>query len=108
MQREGNEQVDKSQRGDAVDVVVCHKVPWPHEHILGGPTRQRVTYDNLSLTQFVHGFVKNVLDEPSQKSREKMLCYLGDLMEDATVFSSANAKVAQSCYVRWRGGAYMG
>ena len=66
------------------------------EHILGGPTRQRVTYDNLSLTQFIQGFVKNVLDEPCQKSKEKMLHYLGDLMEDATDFSWANAKAAHA------------
>ena len=97
-QIQGNEQSDKikSQRGGPVDVVVRHRVSWPHEHILGGPTRQRVTYDNLSLTQFVQGFVKNVLEEPSQKSREKMLHYLGDLMEDATDFSWANAKAAHA------------
>ena len=97
-QKEGNEQSEKikSQRGGPVDVVVRHKVPWPHEHILGGPTRQRVTYDNLSLTQFIQGFVKNVLDEPCQKSKEKMLHYLGDLMEDATDFSWANAKAAHA------------
>ena len=96
--REGNDQGEKikSQRGGPVDVVVRHKVPWPHEHILGGPTRQRVTYDNLSLTQFVQGFVKNVLDEPNQKSRDKMLAYLGDLMEDATDFTWANAKAAHA------------
>ena len=98
VQREGNDQGEKikSQRGGPVDVVVRHKVPWPHEHILGGPTRQRVTYDNLSLTQFVQGFVKNVLDEPNQKSRDKMLAYLGDLMEDATDFTWANAKAAHA------------
>ena len=62
----------------------------------GGPTKQRVTYDNLSLTQFVQGFVKNVLDEPNQKSRDKMLAYLGDLMEDATDFTWANAKAAHA------------
>ena len=58
-------------------MVIRHKVPWPHEHILGGPTRQRLTYDSLSLTKFIQGFVKNVFDESCQKSKEKMLHYLG-------------------------------
>ena len=45
-------------RGVNVDVSVKNKVLWPHEAILGGINRQRVTYDQLSLTQWVQGFVK--------------------------------------------------
>ena len=41
----------KSQRGGDIDVKVRHKVHWPHEAILGGVQRQRVAYDQLSLTQ---------------------------------------------------------
>ena len=44
----------KSLRGGDVDVQVTHKVHWPHEAILNGVT-QRVAYDQLSLTQWVHG-----------------------------------------------------
>ena len=48
---------------------------WPHEYILGGggTTRQRITFDQLNLTQFINGFVRGVLDEKSQNVREKML-----------------------------------
>ena len=46
----GNESKLKSQRGGSVDISVKHKVQWPHEAILGGVMRQRVTYDQLSLT----------------------------------------------------------
>ena len=49
---------------------------WPHDVILGGQNRTRVTYDQLSLTQFAQGFIKNVLEEKSEKIREKMLSYL--------------------------------
>ena len=38
--------------------------------------------------------MEKVLDEPSQTFREKILCYLGDLMKDATDFSWDSAKVA--------------
>ena len=59
-----------------------------------GVTRQRVSYDQLSLTQFVQGFTRNILDEPDRDCRDHMLRYLSDLMEDATAFSWTNAKAA--------------
>ena len=96
-QNSGNESHKiKSKRGGGIDVFVKNKVAWPHEHILGGPTRQRVTYDQLNITQFVQGFVKNVLEEPSETNRERMLHYLADLMEDASDFSWANAKASHA------------
>ena len=69
---------------------------WPHDVILGGQNRTRVTYDQLSLTQFAQGFIKNVLEEKSEKIWEKMLMYFADLMEDATDFSWSNAKAANA------------
>ena len=57
----------KSKRGGNVEVNVKNKVAWPHESILGGVSRQRVTYDQLTLTQWVQGFCKNNLDESCSK-----------------------------------------
>ena len=84
----------KSKRGGGVDVLVSKKVAWPHDHVLGGVTRQRVSYDQLSLTQFIQGFTRNILDESDEKIREQMLWYMSDLMEDATDFTWASAKAA--------------
>ena len=53
-------------------------------------------YDQLSLTQFVQGFSKNILDEPDKKIREKMVQYLSELMEDATDFSWASVKASHA------------
>ena len=61
-----------------------------------GVTRQRVTYDQLSLAQFIQGFTRNILDESDGKVSEQMLWYLNDLMEDATEFSWASAKAAHA------------
>ena len=44
----------------------------------------------------MQGFVKNVLEEKDLNCREKMLMYLGDLMEDATDFSWSNAKASHA------------
>ena len=46
----------KSKRGGPIDVYVKHKVAWPHEAILGGATRARLTYNQLTLSQWVQGY----------------------------------------------------
>ena len=71
---------------------VKNKVLWPHEPILGGAQRQRVSYDQLSLTQWVQGFCKNILEERSHERREVMVAYMSDLMEDATNFFVARCQ----------------
>ena len=79
-----------------MDVLVKKKVAWPHEVILGGTNRSRLTYDQLSMSQWVQEFCKNVLDEPDQGIREKMIQYMGELMEDATDFLWQGAKAAHA------------
>ena len=46
----------KSKWGGNIEVHVKNKVPWLHEAILGGVSRQRISYDQLSLIQWVQGF----------------------------------------------------
>ena len=86
----------KSKRGGSVEVLVKHKVAWPHEAILGGATRSRLSYDQLTMSQWVQGFCKNMLEEKDHKIREKMIQYMGELMEDATDFSWQGAKAAHA------------
>ena len=63
---------------------------------MGGVTRSRVTYDQLSMSQWVQGFCKNMLEEQDHKIREKMIQYMGELMDDATDFSWQGAKAAHA------------
>ena len=77
-------------------MIVKHKVAWPHEAILGGVNRTRVTYDQLTLPQWVQGFCKNILDEPDNRKREKMIAYMADLMEDTTDFTWQGVKGAHA------------
>ena len=86
----------KSKRGGNVEVVVKHRVAWPHESILGGVTRSRMSYDQLTMSQWVQGFCKNILDESDSNIREKMIQYMEELMEDATDFSWQGAKAAHA------------
>ena len=102
----GNDEKFKSQQGGSVDVPVKRKVQWPNEAILGGVARQRVTYDQLSLTQWVQGFCKNILEQKSSCRRDTMVSYLSDLMEDATDFSWQGAM--PSCSAKWSVGHLLG
>ena len=97
-QSSGNEKIKKmkSKRGGNIDVVVKEKVSWPHEHILGGIQRQRISYDQLNLTQWIQGFCRNILEENSVERRDAMVSYMADLMEDATDFSWQGAKAAHT------------
>ena len=85
-----------SLRGGNIDIQVKHKVNWPHEAILGGATRQRMNYDQLSLTQWVQGFCRNVLEERDRGRKDIMISYLSDSMEDATDFSWQGTKAAHA------------
>ena len=81
----------KLKRGGPVEVLVKNRVARPHEVILGGVNSTRVTYDQLSLSQWVQGFTHNILDEKDHSKCERMLMYMSELMEDATDFSWQNA-----------------
>ena len=79
-----------------MEVQVKHKVHWPHEAMLGGVTCQRVNYDQLSMTQWVQPFFRNILEESDGARKDIMVAYLADLMEDATDFSWQGAKAAHA------------
>ena len=108
-QGQGKQKV-KSKRGGNVDILVRKKVACPHDTILGGNSKQRVSSDKLSWSQCVQGFVRNILEEKSNKTRENMLNYLSDLMEDATDFSWQGAKALHAVLLcdMERGGGFLG
>ena len=41
----------KSKRGVPVDLLVKHKIAWPHEAILAGVNRSRLMHDQISMSQ---------------------------------------------------------
>ena len=94
--KSGKSEKYKSKRGGNVDCMVKNKVTWPQDTVLGGHSRQRVTYDQLNLTQWVQGFARNIIEEKSEDTRHHMLYYLADIKSDATDFSWQNAKAAHA------------
>ena len=46
----------KFQRGGNVDVLIRNRVRWPHENVLSEVNKERVSSDQLNVTQWVAGF----------------------------------------------------
>ena len=76
-----------SQRDGNVEVLIKNRVKWPHECVLAGLNKERVTYDQLNLTQWVAGFGRTMRDESDPVLRKHMLEYLIFIMDDANDFS---------------------
>ena len=86
----------KSLWGGSVEVMVKHKVKWPHEYILSGSSKERVSYDQLSVIQWVAGFCRIMREEKNTDSKEFMLDYLVSLLDDAQDFSWEAAKASHA------------
>ena len=86
----------RSQRGGHDQITVKHKVPWPQNHILAGASKSRVTYDSLSTFQWVSGFCAIIRDESNVVTKNSMLEYLSELMDDAQDFGWTSAKGAHA------------
>ena len=65
----------KSQRGGSVDVFISKRVKWPHEYVLAGQTKDRISYNQLSPIQWMVGFCRSIKEESDSKIRENMLDY---------------------------------
>ena len=95
----------KSQRGGAMDVFVKERAKWPHEFALAGSTKDRITYNQLNITQWMSGFCRILRDENCQKIRDHMLDYLIALRDDSNDFSWHQPRPAMLCfYVAWSKG----
>ena len=86
----------KSLRGGSVEVLVPNRVKWPHEFVLSGSSKERVSYDQLSITQWVAGFYRIMKEEKNSKFKEHMLDYMISLFEDANDFSWDAAKASHA------------
>ena len=83
---------NKSQRGGQVEVFVKNKVKRIHEYVLARSQKERVSYDQLTMGQWVAGFCRSMRDEIYQTNREAMLKYLISLLDNANDFSWSAGK----------------
>ena len=86
----------KSLRGGPVEVLVPNRVKCPHEYVLSGSHKERISYDHLSITQCVAGFCRIMREEQNSDIQKSMLDYLISLMDDANDFSWDPAKASHA------------
>ena len=86
----------KSQRGGSVEVFIANRIKWPHEYVLSGNTKDRITYNQLSPIQWMAGFCRTIREESDPKNKEFMLDYVINVLDDATDFSWASAKACHA------------
>ena len=82
----------KSQKGGNETVLVKNEVPWLKTFVLGGCTKSRISYDQLTMSQWVVGFCYIIKDEQDVNVKNCMLDYMGELMEDCQDFGWLAAK----------------
>ena len=87
---------NKSQHGGQVEVFVKNKVKWPQEYVLAGNQNERVSYDQLTMGQWMAGFCRSMRDEICQNNKEAMLEYLISLLDDSNDFSWSAAKASHA------------
>ena len=100
MAKTGAVQKLKSQRGGQVEVMIKNRVKWPHEYVLSGLNKERVSYDQLSVTQWAAGFGRTMRDESDPEVRQHMLEYMISLMDDANDFSWILAQASHALLLR--------
>ena len=77
--------IRKSGRNRTADDVISKEIDWPHYHCYRGPDRLPARYEELSIPEFVQGYLTTALDgKQNAQTREKMLRHLQELMRDAS------------------------
>ena len=66
----------KVKKRGSLECIVSKKVAWPHDSILGGTCKQRLSYNQLTWSQWVQGFGRNILDENLQKKLRKLCLFI--------------------------------
>ena len=67
-----------------------------HEYVLSGLNKERVSYDQLNITQWVAGFGRTMRDKSDPDLKQHMLDYLIALMDDANDFFWTLAKASHA------------
>lgn len=79
----------RSQRSGRVKTAsdfVVKQVEWPHYHIFRGPSRQPASYDELTISEFVFGYLTSLEQEVCPNVRAHKLQHLRELMMDTCEF----------------------
>ena len=94
----------KTLRGGPVEVIVPNRVKWPHEYVLSGSQKERISYDHLSVTQWMAGFCRILREEQNSKNQKFMLSISFHFWMMQMIFPGMRQRPAMLCsYVEEQG-----
>ncbi len=77
----------KSGRSKTANDVITKQINWPHYYVYRGPDRKPATYEDLSLAEFVHGYISCMnQDRVNPATKVRMLEHLQSLTKDAAQY----------------------
>ena len=89
----------KSQRGDLVEALVKNREKWPHKYVLARNTKERITYDQLMMGQWMAGFCRHMREEQDQNCKDAILNYLIALLDDFFWVAAKACHVVLLCHM---------
>ena len=75
-----------------VQDTIINDIDWPHFHIYSPPGTEPMTFSQLSIAEFVYGYLLMVDQQGAKFDREIMWSLLRNIMEDATEYPWALLK----------------
>ena len=97
----------KSLRGGPVEELVPNRVKWPHEYVLSGNSKERISYDQLSITQWMAGFGRIMKEKQNSEIKDSMPDYLVSLLLVSLRMTSLGKRPRPAMpfyYVEWNRG----
>ncbi len=79
----GKSSSKKSGRSRTAEDIVVRDIDWPHFYVYRGPDRRPAGYSDLSIPEFVFGYLASLAATPETTSHGLMLDHLQELMRDA-------------------------
>ena len=77
----------RSGQARTVEDLVIRVIDWPHLNVYRGPERRPVRYNELTLPEFVHGYLQMIRNPKNGFDQDIMMQILSDMMEDALSYS---------------------
>ena len=72
--------------------IIRKQIDWLHFHVYRNPDQQPAKYEDLSIAEFVFGYLAIANNENNKQTKRTMMDHLEELMEDATQYPWENVR----------------
>ena len=75
-----------------VEDIVIREVDWPHLNVYRGAARRPVKYGDMTVTEFVYGYLQMIHNPRNRFDKDVMMGILRNIMEDALTYPWDNVR----------------